>query len=83
MLVLLKIPTRIAIGSSLAITFISAIGPTAGKLFGGHILLVPSIVMVVASLIAAPLGVKLSKKMNTKVLQNILLLLIGAIVTKI
>lgn len=83
MLVLLKIPTRIAIGSSLAITFISSIGSTVGKLFGGHMLLVPSIVMVVASLIAAPLGANLSKKMNTKVLQQILLLLIGATVVNI
>lgn len=32
MLVVLKIPTRIAIASSLAITFISSIGSTAGKI---------------------------------------------------
>ncbi len=83
MLVLLKIPTRVAIGSSLAITFISSIGSTAGKLFGGHMLLVPSIVMVVASLLVAPLGAGLSKKMNVKVLQNVLFLLIGATVVKI
>jgi uncharacterized membrane protein YfcA len=83
MLVLLKIPTRVAIGSSLAITFISSIGSTAGKLFGGHMLLIPSIVMVVASLLIAPLGAGLSKKMNVKVLQNVLFLLIGATVIKI
>lgn len=83
MLVLLKIPTRIAIGSSLAITFISSIGSTVGKLFGGHMLLTPSIIMVAASLIAAPLGAKLSKQINTKVLQQILLLLIGATVVNI
>jgi len=83
MLVLLKIPTRVAIGSSLAITFISSIGSTVGKFFGGHMLLIPSIVMVIASLLVAPLGAGLSKKMNVKLLQNVLFLLIGATVVKI
>ncbi|WP_017755109.1 sulfite exporter TauE/SafE family protein [Calidifontibacillus oryziterrae] len=83
MLVLLKIPTRVAIGSSLAITFFSSIGSTVGKFLGGHMLLIPSVVMVIASLIAAPLGATVSKKMNTKVLQSILLLLILGTVVKI
>ncbi|WP_458413514.1 sulfite exporter TauE/SafE family protein [Schinkia sp. CFF1] len=83
MLVLLKIPTRVAIGSSLAITFFSSIGSTVGKLLGGHMLLMPSVVMVVASLIAAPLGANVSKKMNTKALQSILLVLIIGTVVKI
>ncbi|UJF35670.1 sulfite exporter TauE/SafE family protein [Paenibacillus hexagrammi] len=83
MLVVLKIPTRIAIASSLAITFISSIGSTAGKLMGGHMLLIPSIALVAASLIASPLGAKLSKKINTKILQWILAVLITATVIKI
>ncbi len=83
MLVVLKIPTRIAIASSLAITFISSIGSTAGKLMGGHMLLIPSIVMVVASTIASPIGAKISKKLNIKVLQWILAALIAATVIKI
>jgi uncharacterized membrane protein YfcA len=83
MLVVLKIPTRVAIASSLAITFISSIGSTTGKLMGGHMLLVPSIVLVVASTIASPLGAKLSKKINTRYLQWILAALITATVIKI
>ncbi|QMV43542.1 sulfite exporter TauE/SafE family protein [Cohnella cholangitidis] len=83
MLVILRIPTRVAIASSLAITFISSIGSTAGKLLGGHMLLVPSVVMVVASLLAAPLGALISKKINTKALQWILIALITATVVKI
>ncbi|GKU79054.1 sulfite exporter TauE/SafE family protein [Paenibacillus sp. L3-i20] len=82
MLVVLRIPTRVAIASSLAITFISSIGSTAGKLMGGHMLLIPSIVMVVASTIASPLGAMISKKLNTKVLQWILAVLIVATVIK-
>ncbi|KRE32995.1 sulfite exporter TauE/SafE family protein [Paenibacillus sp. Soil724D2] len=83
MLVVLKIPTRVAIASSLAITFISSIGSTTGKLLGGHMLMVPSIVLVVASTIASPIGAKLSKKINTKILQWILSALITATVFKI
>ncbi|EMT44923.1 sulfite exporter TauE/SafE family protein [Anoxybacillus flavithermus] len=83
MLVILKVPTRIAIGSSVAITFISSIGATVGKVMGGHMLPVPSIVMVVASLLAAPIGAKLSQKINTKTLEYILLVLIVATVIKI
>ncbi|MCF6093589.1 sulfite exporter TauE/SafE family protein [Microaerobacter geothermalis] len=83
MLVLLKIPTRVAIASSLAITFISSIGSTVGKFLGGHMLFVPSLVMVVASTIASPLGAKISKRINTKILQWILALLIVGTVIKI
>ena len=83
MLVMLRIPTRVAIASSLAITFISSVGSTAGKLMGGHMLLIPSIVMVVASTIASPIGAAVSKRMNTKVLQWLLAALIAGTVVKI
>jgi hypothetical protein len=83
MLVVLKIPTRVAIASSLAITFISSIGTAVGKAMGGHMLLIPSLVMVAASIIASPLGARLGKKMNVKALQWILTALITATVMKI
>ncbi|MFB9974092.1 sulfite exporter TauE/SafE family protein [Allobacillus sp. SKP2-8] len=83
MLIVLKIPTRMTIASSLAITFISSIGSTAGKLLTGQILFVPSAVMIVASLIAAPLGAMMGKKMDTKILQWILSVLILASAIKI
>jgi len=83
MLVVLRIPTRVAIASSLVITFISSIGSTAGKLLGGHMLPMPAVVMVIASLIAAPIGAAISKKIKTKALQWILIALITATVAKI
>lgn len=83
MLVVLKIPTRIAIASSLAITFISSIGSASGKLMGGHMLLIPAVVLVIASMIASPIGAKLSTKINTRILQWILAALIVATVIKI
>lgn len=76
MLVVLKIPTRMTIASSLAITFISSIGATTGKITTGQVEYFPAFIMVVASLIAAPLGANIGKKVNTKVLQWILAILI-------
>ncbi|KKB41691.1 sulfite exporter TauE/SafE family protein [Bacillus thermotolerans] len=83
MLVVLKIPTRMTIASSLAITFISSIGSTIGKLTTGQVDYFPALIMVVASLIASPLGAAIGKKMNTKVLQMLLAVLILATAIKI
>jgi uncharacterized membrane protein YfcA len=83
MLVVLKIPTRVTIASSLAITFISSIGATVGKVSTGQVDYYPALIMIIASLIAAPLGAMAGKKMNTKILQVILALLILATALKI
>ena len=83
MLVVLKIPTRVTIASSLAITFISSIGATLGKISTGQVDFYPALIVVIASLIAAPLGAMAGKKMNTKILQIILALLILATAIKI
>lgn len=76
MLVILKLPTRVTIASSLAITFISSIGATVGKISTGQVEFVPALIMVIASLIASPLGARMGQKVNTKLLQWILALLI-------
>ncbi|PIC56438.1 hypothetical protein CSV80_14405 [Sporosarcina sp. P12(2017)] len=83
MLVVLKIPTRMTIASSLAITFISSIGSAGGKILADQVLYGPAAVMVISSLLAAPLGAKLGQKMNTKYLQWILALLILGTAIKI
>ncbi|WP_026583155.1 sulfite exporter TauE/SafE family protein [Bacillus sp. J33] len=82
MLVVLKIPTRMTIASSLAITFISSIGSTIGKISTGQVEYGPAIIMIVASLIASPLGAAAGKKVNTKALQVILALIIAATAIK-
>ncbi|WP_407269970.1 sulfite exporter TauE/SafE family protein [Radiobacillus sp. PE A8.2] len=83
MLVILKIPTRMTIASSLAITFISSIGATVGKITTGQVDYFPAFIMIVASLIASPLGAMLGKRVNTKVLQVILAILIAGTALKI
>ncbi|MFB4169972.1 sulfite exporter TauE/SafE family protein [Virgibacillus sp. JSM 102003] len=83
MLIVLKIPTRMTIATSLAITFISSIGSTTGKLLTGQVLFIPAIIMIIASLIASPLGAKFGQKVNTKILQWILAILILGTAIKI
>ncbi|MFJ5767451.1 sulfite exporter TauE/SafE family protein [Lysinibacillus sp. NPDC093210] len=83
MLVVLRIPTRMTIATSLAITLISSVGGTTGKLITGQVDYYPAVIMIVASLIAAPLGAKAGKSLNTKVLQGILAVLILATAVKI
>jgi uncharacterized protein len=83
MLVVLKIPTRMTIASSLAITFISSIGSAVGKITTGQVEYFPALIMVAASLIASPLGAHSGKRINTKVLQMILAVLILATSVKI
>ncbi|MDL4839687.1 sulfite exporter TauE/SafE family protein [Aquibacillus rhizosphaerae] len=83
MLVVLKIPTRMTIASSLAITFISSIGATVGKVTTGQVEYFPAAIMIIASLIASPLGANAGKKVNTKLLQVILAILIAGTAIKI
>ena len=83
MLVVLKIPTRMTIATSLAITFISSIGTTIGKITTDQVLYGPAVIMIIASIIAAPIGAKVGQKMNVKVLQWLLAVLILGTAVKI
>ncbi|MGE7111811.1 sulfite exporter TauE/SafE family protein [Lysinibacillus sp. NPDC047702] len=83
MLVVLDIPTRMTIATSLAITFISSIGGTIGKIMTGQVEYYSAIIMIISSIIAAPLGAKVGKNINTKILQGILAVLILATAIKI
>ena len=83
MLTVLHIPTRMTIATSLAVTFISSIGGSVGKLVTGQVDYWPAIIMIVASLLAAPLGAKTGKRMNTRFLQVILALMIAGTAIKI
>lgn len=83
MLVILKIPTRMTIASSLAITFISSIGATFSKVATGQVEYIPAGIMIVASLIAAPLGVHFGKKIEPKYLKALLTVLILGTTIKI
>ncbi|GIP53759.1 sulfite exporter TauE/SafE family protein [Paenibacillus vini] len=83
MLTVLHIPTRTTIASSLAIVFISAAGGVIGKISGGAIPIWPTIFTVIGSLIGAPLGSKISTKMNVVFLRYGLVVLIALTAIKV
>ncbi|KGR77087.1 sulfite exporter TauE/SafE family protein [Ureibacillus sinduriensis] len=83
MLLILRIPTRMAIASSLAITFISSVAGSIGKISTGQVEYLPAVIIIIAGLMAAPMGAKLSTKLNAKVLENILAVLILGTAMKI
>lgn len=83
MLSILNIPVRITVASSLAITLLSSIGATVGKVITGQVLFLPSLILIISSLIASPLGAKLGQKVNEKILRWILALLISVTAVKI
>ncbi|MFC7686676.1 sulfite exporter TauE/SafE family protein [Ureibacillus sp. GCM10028918] len=83
MLLVLRIPTRMTIASSLAITFISSIAGSIGKISTGQVEYVTAVIVIIAGLIAAPIGAKISKKMTTKILQGTLSVLILGTAIKI
>ncbi|SOC24038.1 hypothetical protein SAMN05880501_11678 [Ureibacillus xyleni] len=83
LLLILRIPTHMAIASSLAITLISSIAGSAGKMITGQVNYSVAAIIIIAGIIAAPIGAKISQKMNTRVLQSILAVLILATTIKI
>ena len=83
MLTVLHIPTRMTFATSLAVTFVSSIGGSVGKLVTGQVDYLPVVIMSIASLLAASLGAKTGKKMNTKVIKGVLALMIAGTAIKI
>lgn len=75
----LGLPVRLAIGSSLGITFCAALAGSAGKLLGGGPILWYHLAPVVAgSLAGSQLGASIHRRLPTASLRYALALLIGA-----
>lgn len=80
----LRLPVRLAIGSSLSITFCAALAASFGKLFGGGTFVWPQVAVVVAgSLLGSQLGTALSQRVPAKALRYVLGILIGASAVRI
>ncbi|EXX86595.1 membrane protein [Paenibacillus darwinianus] len=83
MLTVLKIPARVTIASSLAIVFVSAIGGAIGKITAGPFPVWPTVFVVLGSLIGAPLGSRVSSKIDVRILRYGLVVLIAATAVKV
>ncbi|UTH07375.1 sulfite exporter TauE/SafE family protein [Macrococcoides canis] len=77
LLAIFKAPFRSVVASSIVIAFISSIGTFIMKSMTGQIDFIMMIPLVIASLLFAPIGTKVSKKMNQQLLRVILALLIA------
>ena len=71
-----KVPTRIAIGSNLAIVFLSSLAAFIGKAITGQIEWILSIPLVLTVLPAASFGGHVSQKISVKCLRKLLAILI-------
>jgi len=77
MLYVLKIPTRIALGSSVAISFLSALAGFVGKWGTGQIPFMMALILVGGAVLGAQAGGRLSKRLKTASLRSILSVLIA------
>lgn len=83
MLAVFKIPLRQVIASSLSIVFLSAIGGVIGKIMAGHIPFWPTLVVVIGSLIGAPLGALVGQRIHVRILRYIMAVVVGLTALKI
>ncbi len=83
LLQVLRLPMRLAIGSSLAITFCAALAGSFGKLAGGGLVVWAQVgALVVGSLLGSQLGAALSRRMPTVYLRYSLAIFIVAAATR-
>lgn len=77
MLYVVQIPTRIALGSSVAISFLSALAGFIGKWGTGQIPFVMALVLVAGAVLGGQIGGRLSKRLRIANLRTILSVLIA------
>jgi uncharacterized membrane protein YfcA len=76
LLVVVGMPIRVTIGSSLAITAMAALAGVVGKFVTGQIPLLPALVVAVGALPGAGLGAALSRRMSGTALKFLLFVII-------
>ena len=83
MLYVLKIPTRITVGSSLAIVLFSAVAGMVGKFTTGQVPLMETTVLVLGAIPGAQLGGAFGKKVKVKTLRLMLAAIISLTAVKL
>ncbi len=83
LIALLRIPVRVSIGTSLAMTCLSASMGFLGKALTAQIPLLPTLAVVVGSLSGAPLGAKVSHRAPVSVLRAVLAVLIVLVAIRV
>ena len=76
LLVVVGVPIRVTIGSSLAITAVAASGGVLGKLVTGQVPLVPALVVALGAVPGAQLGALASRRLAAGALKGVLFIVI-------
>lgn len=76
LLTFFKVPFRVVVANSIIVAFVSSIGTFFTKFITGSVEIEYALPLIIASLIFAPIGTKVSKKTNQSVLRYILTTLI-------
>ncbi|MFQ5827816.1 MAG: sulfite exporter TauE/SafE family protein [Candidatus Methylomirabilia bacterium] len=79
----MRIPVRVSIGTSLAITVVSALAGFFGKALTGQVPFWPAVAVVLGSLGGAPLGARVSRIAPVSVLRGVLAVLIALIAVRV
>jgi uncharacterized protein len=79
----LKVPTRIAIGSSLFIAMMNTASGFLGKLLTGQIPFVPASSVIAGAAIGALMGEKLHSKLPTQTLRQIYAVIVALIAVRV
>jgi uncharacterized membrane protein YfcA len=76
LMVVVGIPIRVTVGSSLAITALAATAGVAGKLATGQVPLVPTLAVVLGAMPGAQLGALVSRRLSGTALRRVLFVVI-------
>jgi uncharacterized membrane protein YfcA len=77
MLYVLKIPTRVVIGSNLALVFLASLAGLVGKVTTGQVPMIPAILLVVATVPGTYVGTKFSHRTSPSWLRTTLAVVVG------
>jgi uncharacterized membrane protein YfcA len=83
LIAVLRIPVRVSIGTSLAMTGMSASLGFVGKALTAQIPLWPAVVVVLGSVAGAPLGARASRRAPVNVLRAVLAALIALVMARV
>ncbi|HZV96187.1 MAG TPA: sulfite exporter TauE/SafE family protein [Candidatus Nitrosocosmicus sp.] len=83
MIALLRLPMRLAIGTSLAVTGMSALAGVLGKALTAQIPLGPAAAVVLGSVVGARVGARVSRRVPVRVLRLVLVVLVALVAIRV
>ena len=83
LIAVLRVPVRMAIGTSLAITSMSSAMGLLGKALTSQVVLWPTLAVIAGSLTGAPVGAQVSRRVSVRALRVVLALIIAVVMVRV